>query len=220
MAPTWAPRYLLDFGDSKRADLSYELVSLHISAFECKKDILKTFFETYKLPTGGIPLHSLSSHSLSSSPSSLYSPLLRPSSLPFLLPIFLFPLPRRSTHHARDYVLETSFFLSTTSPTTPSSSPPLLPPLSSRPSPSSPSSLPLPLPLFSPSSLPLSLSLLTNMTETLWTYYTNNRASMMKRLMSCTLLHECDALSTVFRHIPEAHSLTTIGELAVLLWDL
>eukprot|EP00026_Physarum_polycephalum_P002264 Phypoly_transcript_02270.p1 GENE.Phypoly_transcript_02270~~Phypoly_transcript_02270.p1 ORF type:complete len:908 (+),score=182.89 Phypoly_transcript_02270:120-2726(+) len=104
----WTPRYLLDFGDSRQGDIAYELVSLHISAFECKKETLKAFFETYKLPTG----------------------------------------------------------------------------------------------------------------ETLWAYYTKNKASMIKRLMACTLLHECNAFGTVFRHHPEAPKLASLDELATLLWDM
>lgn len=105
---TWVPRYLLDFGDSRKGDIAYDLVSLFISAFECKKEDLRTFFENYQLPNG----------------------------------------------------------------------------------------------------------------ETLWTYYTNNRATMVKRLMCYTLLHECDALATVFRHIPEAFKSSSFEELASLLWDL
>lgn len=57
-------------------------------------------------------------------------------------------------------------------------------------------------------------------TATYWDYYNKNNSTIVKKFMVHTLLHECDALATAFRHFPEARESKTLEELAIALWEL
>lgn len=43
----WVPRSVIDFGDAMVGDRSYDLVALHIGLFDCNKNLLRLFLDTY-----------------------------------------------------------------------------------------------------------------------------------------------------------------------------
>jgi len=48
----------------------------------------------------------------------------------------------------------------------------------------------------------------------------HHQQHFVHKVMCYTLLHECDAIRTAFRHLPEAMNAKTLSELANILWDL
>eukprot|EP01132_Coremiostelium_polycephalum_P005258 gene5258-6544_t len=51
-------------------------------------------------------------------------------------------------------------------------------------------------------------------------YYKKNPKEFIKRAMSYTLIHHCDALTTVCRHYPSYRNAKSIDHLAQLIWDI
>eukprot|EP01133_Synstelium_polycarpum_P008167 gene8167-9601_t len=51
-------------------------------------------------------------------------------------------------------------------------------------------------------------------------YYNENPSQFIYRAMCYTLIHHCDALTTVTRHYPAYRNAKTIEELAKLIWDI
>lgn len=45
----WTTLALIDFGDARVANLTYELVALHLDLFRCNKTLLRAFFDSYGL---------------------------------------------------------------------------------------------------------------------------------------------------------------------------
>lgn len=48
----WRMHAVIDFGDARRGDLSYELVALHLDLFQAQADLLNAFLDGYGLPAG------------------------------------------------------------------------------------------------------------------------------------------------------------------------
>ncbi|KAF2070518.1 hypothetical protein CYY_008166 [Polysphondylium violaceum] len=51
-------------------------------------------------------------------------------------------------------------------------------------------------------------------------YYNLDPKAFVKRAMSYTLIHHCDAITTITRHFPSYRNASTIDHLACLIWDL
>ncbi|EGC32612.1 hypothetical protein DICPUDRAFT_155396 [Dictyostelium purpureum] len=51
-------------------------------------------------------------------------------------------------------------------------------------------------------------------------YYNQNPESFIKRAMSYTLIHHCDAITTITRHYPNYRNAQNINELSKLIWEL
>ncbi|KYQ99949.1 transcription factor jumonji [Tieghemostelium lacteum] len=51
-------------------------------------------------------------------------------------------------------------------------------------------------------------------------YYNQNPISFIKRAMGYTIIHHCDAFTTILRHFPEYRNATSMDHFAKLIWDL